>query len=135
MPLIPWRDEFAIGIPDVDHEHYELIQLINQLHDEIGIGADPAEIEAFLGEVYAKIEAHFALEESIMRAQRYDQFGVHKADHERLLDEIRDIMDAVTAGAVADYRSTLSDTVREWFVAHFQSHDARLHRALNVFRH
>ena len=28
-----------------------------------------------------------------MRERRYDQLIQHKADHERLLDEIRDIMD------------------------------------------
>ena len=29
MPLIEWQDEFKIGIPSIDHEHQELIALIN----------------------------------------------------------------------------------------------------------
>ena len=29
MPLIEWRDEFNTGVAEVDHEHQELIALIN----------------------------------------------------------------------------------------------------------
>ena len=31
MKLIEWRDKFQLGIPAVDHEHRELINLINEL--------------------------------------------------------------------------------------------------------
>lgn len=132
MALISWRSEFTIGIPDVDHEHYELIALINRMHDQLDDDPEVLEIEAFLGEVFAKIAAHFALEESVMRHRQYDQYHTHKAEHERLLDEIRDIMDSVALGSVADYGATLGETVRDWFVDHFQSHDARLHKKLGV---
>jgi hemerythrin-like metal-binding protein len=129
-PLIAWRKEFETGIPDVDHEHRELVDLINALHDQIKDGPDAERIQVFLGEVFAKIAAHFALEESIMRGRHYDEYEVHKTEHERLLDEIRDIMDAVTDGSLADYHNVLSETVRDWFVGHFQSKDVRLHKKL-----
>ncbi len=88
MALIEWRKEFETGVPDVDHEHRELVGLINDLHSEIGQGADAARIRDFLGEVFARIAAHFALEESIMRKHRYDEYEAHKQEHEHLLDEI-----------------------------------------------
>ena len=51
-------------------------------------------VSEVLGEIHARIAAHFALEEKIMREAHYDRFEAHKEDHEHLLDEIRDIMDA-----------------------------------------
>jgi hypothetical protein len=39
-----------------------------------------------------RISAHFALEEGHAGA-RLSEVGAHKADHELLLDDIRDIMD------------------------------------------
>ncbi len=36
MSLIAWREEFTIGLPDVDHEHRELIAMINALHESFG---------------------------------------------------------------------------------------------------
>ncbi len=128
MTLIEWRKEFETGIPDVDHEHRELVNLINGLHEHIASGADPVRVTEFLGEVFARIAAHFALEESIMRKHTYDEYEAHKAEHERLLDEIRDIMD----GATTEYANSLSTVVRDWFVNHFKSKDARLHKELGV---
>jgi hemerythrin-like metal-binding protein len=128
--LIEWRKEFETGVADVDHEHRELVDLINRLHGEMVAGASQAKVSDFLGEVFARIAAHFALEESIMRKHRYDEYAAHKAEHEALLDEIRDIMDAAHDGA--SYGEALSGTVRDWFVNHFKSKDARLHRKLGV---
>ena len=131
MALIEWRPEFETGIGEVDAEHRELVGLINALHQGIGEKADSETISAFLGEVFARIAAHFALEETVMRKHAYDEYAAHKAEHERLLDEIRDIMDAHEAGS-EDYGTVLSTKVRDWFVNHFKHKDARLHRILGV---
>jgi hemerythrin len=128
MPLIEWRQDFETGVPDVDHEHRELVDLINALGEQVEAGASRQQIQAFLGEVFARIAAHFALEESIMRKHGYDEYEAHKAEHEHLLDEIRDIMDESDSG----YGAELSTTVSAWFVDHFKSKDARLHRKLGV---
>jgi len=132
MSLIEWRKEFETGVPEVDHEHRELVDIINQLHEHMASGADRSHVTKFLGEVFAKIAAHFALEESIMRKHAYDEYEAHKAEHERLLDEIRDIMDAQQGKPSAAYGDRLSSAVRDWFVDHFKSKDARLHRKLGV---
>lgn len=130
MALIEWRDEFKVGVASVDHEHRELIALLNELHAGVEGSADKEPVSRFLGEVYARIAAHFALEEQVMRERRYDQLDDHKADHERLLDEIRDIMDRYEADDGYDYRDELSSHLRDWFTGHFKSKDARLHKML-----
>ncbi len=128
MALIEWRKEFETGIADVDHEHRELIDLINALHVQIEANASKTQIQEFLGEVFARISAHFALEETIMRKYGYDEYAGHKTEHEELLDQLRDIMDETEA----DYSGALSGVVRDWFVNHFKSKDARLHSKLGV---
>lgn len=132
MVLLKWRREFETGIADVDHEHRELVSLINRLHNKLDSVGSADEIGNFLGEVFARISAHFALEESIMRKHNYDEYAAHKSDHEKLLDEIRDIMDDFEAGEYASYNETLATVVCDWFVSHFKTKDARLHRLLGV---
>lgn len=132
MALLEWRTEFETGVADVDHEHRELVDLINALHDELGGKAPRENVGAFLGEVFAKISAHFALEESIMRKHAYDEYLEHKRDHEALLDDIRDIMDDFDAGKYTDYDKALANAVHDWFVDHFKTKDARLHKMLGV---
>ena len=129
MTLLAWRDDFRIGIEEVDHEHHELIDLINELHAALGGSRSGERVEGFLGEILSSISAHFALEEKIMRARRYDAFADHKADHERLLDDLRDLMDEHAGGAVLD-DDAFAARLAEWFSAHFRTQDARLHKFL-----
>lgn len=130
MALLDWKPEFATGIPPVDYEHRSLIDLLNALHDRLGAGRAADEVRGFLAEVHARIAAHFALEEKIMREAGYDAYAEHKADHERLLDDIRDIMDDYERGAYRDADAVLAERLRAWFGVHFATKDARLHRML-----
>lgn len=130
MALIDWKDEFAIGIAAVDYEHRELIRMINELHAQLAApGASADAVGAFLGEINARISAHFALEEKEMRDRHYDALVEHKRDHERLLDEIRDLMDQYEDDERFDERE-LARRLTDWFAIHFRTHDARLHRSL-----
>jgi len=129
MTYIEWRPEFATGIPDVDHEHRELIEWINRALAACGQTGDArATVTELLGEIYARIAAHFALEERVMKSSNYDQFALHKRDHERLLDELRDIMDdhEASSGAIGE---RLAARLTPWFSDHFRTQDARFHRA------
>jgi hemerythrin len=134
MALLQWKDKFSVGIEAVDHEHRELIELINRLHDEMSSHTGKAAIEAFFGDLFKAISAHFALEERFMHERKYDELVQHKCDHERLLDEIRDIMDDF---AEHDEVATdeLAMRLESWFGRHFETHDARLHKMLGAHLH
>jgi hemerythrin-like metal-binding protein len=129
MALIEWQDRYSVGIEAVDHEHREMIDLINRVHDELMAGTSEHTTVSLLGEVYRGISAHFALEERFMRERRYDQLAEHKAEHERLLDVLRDIMDHFEAEPERA-SGRLSDQLDKWFTVHFATHDARLHHRL-----
>ena len=83
MALIEWQEGYSLGIPEIDSEHRELIDLINEAWGPDDAERDRDWIEAFLGEVHARIGAHFALEEKAMRNMKYGEYFPHKADHER----------------------------------------------------
>jgi len=129
MSLIEWKPEYSVGNAVVDHEHRELIALINELHAAIRRQAGQNEVIEGLGEIYAQIAAHFALEEKIMRDAHYPAYGPHKNDHESLLDELSEIIDSVEAdGRYNEQR--LSTRLEHWFAEHFRTHDAKLHQRL-----
>ena len=126
-PILVWKSEYSLGIPDVDHEHQELFDLINELHARLFEPGSGTTVADFLGELFSKISSHFALEEKLMRDGRYAELPAHKADHERLLDEIRDLMDDYEDGGYVDLDRFAGDLER-WFSVHFSTHDAALHR-------
>ena len=127
MGLLQWENRYSVGIEAVDHEHRELVDLINRLHDKATVQGSKVAVLGFFGDLFKAISAHFALEERAMREARYSELGAHKQDHERLLDDLRDIMDS-DAGSEADARSeALGSALDAWFSVHFATFDARLH--------
>ena len=126
MSLIEWKDEFNLGIEEVDKEHRDLIGLINALHDSMSARDTRAEVAEDLSRIYDVVSAHFAHEEEYMRETRYMAYAEHKEDHEILLDDLRDIIEqAGSDHAYAEAR--LSADLEYWFSEHFRTHDARLH--------
>jgi len=132
MTLMQWRDDLRTGIASIDHEHEALIRQINELDQALSAGAGGASGGDLFGALYASVSAHFALEERLMRNHHYDQVAEHKAEHERLLDEIRDLMEAYDQGGDAVYDQAFAERLRNWFMIHFSSTDARLYRALGA---
>lgn len=126
-PQIHWRKEFETGEPAIDHEHKEMIDRINEF---LVIANEQPETELVLdhlGDIYAWISAHFALEEKIMREQHYAQYTAHKDDHEKLLDDLRDIMDEVERSGYAGIEEDIRDRMSNWFTRHFKTQDALWH--------
>lgn len=130
MALIEWQERFSIGIPAVDHEHRELIALLNELYDRLLQEQGDCPVVDFLGEVFAQISAHFALEEREMRDMGYDGYQAHKAEHEDLLEEIREIMDDYEEGMAEESVEDLGSQLENWFGNHFKTQDSRLHKFL-----
>ena len=130
MNLVEWRDDFKIGIEEVDFEHQELIELINESYNTAKAEDSTMDVMDFLGQIFSQISAHFALEEKVMRELKYDQYEDHKQDHERLLDSIRDIMDDYMEISSMD-EEKFGERLNKWFTQHFSTKDARLHKFLH----
>jgi hemerythrin-like metal-binding protein len=134
MSPIAWRPEFSVGNPAVDHEHRELVDLVNETAAAILDRKPDADIQRGFGDLLRAISAHFALEEQQMLAHGYDQREQHKADHERLLDDLRDIMDD-SGHSPDESADRLAKVLEAWFANHFSTHDSRLHHRLGPHDH
>jgi len=134
MALIEWRKEFCTGMPGVDYEHEMLIEQINSTYALVDGNADKESVIDSLGEIYGSISAHFALEEQMMLKHAYDHYEEHRADHERLLDDIRDISDDFETATELD-SNRFKQRLNDWFQTHFTTHDSRLHKLGNLPSH
>ena len=127
MTLIDWTAAMKVGVPEVDFEHEELIGVINALGDLLQKGASLEDIQKLLGEIHAQIESHFALEEKIMRDNAFGGYEAHKEDHDRLLEEIRDIMHDATYLTKNELHEQLAQRLNTWFTEHFRTLDRSFH--------
>ncbi len=126
MAILDWKDAYRTGSRSIDFEHQNLIVAINDLYEH-AVSGGRGSIAKALAEIHVLIEGHFALEEKIMRDQHYPAYIDHKKDHDRLLEEILDIMDDAE---IEDPNATgprLAERMGAWFGTHFATFDRDLH--------
>lgn len=91
-----WTGELSIGNRMIDSEHKKLHDTINGIAHSIA-----ARNVAALSEAFEQLEnclcAYAAIEERVAQAVNFD-FTEHRLAHQRMLDEVRRIRDALVAG-------------------------------------
>ena len=126
MALLDWAEDYRTGIDYVDREHRKLVDIINRISETLSAAESEKAVTDCLGQIYAEVSAHFALLEKLMRENDFAHYAAHKANHEKLLEEMRAMMDAYDNGVCNHCGETLDHCLRAWFRKQFQVEDARL---------
>ena len=82
--LIVWKPSFAIGIPVIDAEHKQLVELCNELYKAIMSNKNSERkdvVRIALKECADYVRTHFANEEKLMQVCGYKDFEAHKRTH------------------------------------------------------
>ena len=122
--LFVWSDGLSVGIQEIDEQHKELVNLLNQLHRAVGEKLGAAAARTVLDELVEYTQAHFMLEESLMRASNYPDFAAHHKSHEGLMSQVRELQDALDVGE-AEIGSDLLKFLKGWLVGHINESDKR----------
>lgn len=83
MAFMEWDNTFSTGIAEIDHQHMEIIALINQLCDGLKRGENKIRIEEILKKLINHSEIHFKTEEDLFEKYKYPQFLEHQVEHNR----------------------------------------------------
>ena len=124
--LFKWDDSFLIGIEELDHEHKVLIDDINRLHEELARHDEKSEIEECLGDIYARMQAHFALEEHVMKEHGYKYFDEHKREHNGLLDRYTEYMVQLLNDTDVSSSNHIEENLKHWVIKHIVTSDKKM---------
>ncbi len=124
MPLMHWSPNLSVGVEFMDTEHQQLMQLVNQLHDELTAGREGQVVPALEALLRATRE-HFENEERTMADAGYRHLEQHKRLHDALLDELEEFRDR-TADEDWQPGTELSDFLKDWLLEHILESDKHL---------
>jgi len=124
--LFKWDESFLIGIDELDHEHKVLIDDINRLHDELARHDQKSQIKKCLGDIYARMQAHFALEEHVMKEHDYKFFDEHKREHDEFLDSYTEQMLQILNDTSVSSDTPIEDTLKRWVMDHIITSDRKM---------
>ena len=89
--LIVWKPSFAIGIPVIDAEHKQLVELCNELYKAIMSNKNSERkdvVRIALKECADYVRTHFANEEKLMQVCGYKDFEAHKRTHAEFVKKV-----------------------------------------------
>lgn len=93
MDTFVWDRNFITGLPDVDRQHHELVDLFNELNRSLFHGHDTgaAELEAIFQRLLAYAAQHFADEEALMAEMGLDtrHQQAHQHLHQQFVAQVR----------------------------------------------
>lgn len=126
MPIIlEWSNQLATEHPLIDEQHQAMIAMINHLHICITEPMQRPEFSARLELLCNYAMEHFATEEQLMQQQNYPHLARHQAQHALLTQQAYALNQRFLGGDLP-LDSTVSESLREWFMDHIQGEDREL---------
>lgn len=115
----------SIGIEEIDGDHSKLINLFNILKHSIAEGADTVYLEAVLEELINCTIWHFSHEERLMLKYGYREYEEHRAEHQDLIDSVKQLQRKYTQNGKLDEKEDL-EFLKRWLTEHILVADNRL---------
>ncbi len=98
MPIITWKDEYSVGVAELDGHHKKLINMINELHLAMNSDRGQALIKAIISEMLDYAKMHFEIEEGYMRKCEYLGLLGHYREHENFVKKAEDLKQRSESG-------------------------------------
>lgn len=122
MDIINWKNEYSVGVAEMDGQHKKLITMINRLIADQNSLTDPKTIAELLTEMTDYAQVHFRAEEYLMAEYGYEHKSQHEKQHQTFMDETMafcaasDIGPNILSVALLEYLKT-------WLVNHILEED------------
>ncbi|MEI7811496.1 MAG: bacteriohemerythrin [Ignavibacteria bacterium] len=153
MHPINWSQKYSVGVNEIDTQHKQLIDYINELDNAMKAGQARESLNSIIQNLINYTKTHFALEEKY-----FDQFPLpgnikHKKEHEMFISTIMDFQTRFILGNSSASIETINSLrsqrkrpllalpssisieiinfLRNWFVHHICISDKKNYLVLN----
>jgi hemerythrin len=129
---IAWKDEYAIGVAEIDTQHRELMNRMAQLAEAI-LGEDGDAARQSLSFLADYVLSHFRTEEALMRRHHYPFADEHVRQHLTFTDNFGKLRGAVESGKYHPLYLTFRVQLLlvDWMINHTAQTDRHLARFLH----
>ena len=121
MTNVVWLDKYNTGIAEIDTQHIQIVDYLNQLNDA-RLSGSPKKVKDVIDGIVDYTMSHFAFEEALMEQAEYPFLGPHKSIHETFIKRVEKFQDRFKAGE--DIASECYDILKRWLVNHIQRDDS-----------
>ncbi len=123
-------EKFQTGVPEMDSEHQQLVDLINRMYTIFQKRGEDSEILAVLNDLLKYDANHFASEERYMEQHHTPDLEEHKRIHADLINQAVDIKQKLETGQAGVSMETFK-FLQNWLMGHIAGVDVKDYGAIN----
>ena len=128
---LKWRDDFAVGVKEIDDQHKELFNRINSLLEAMTQGKGQQVMDETFKFLQNYTRDHFRNEERLMTQYKYPEIDDHKSKHEAYTKQIKEMQSKVQAQQVsAAFTIEVQRFLTNWWTNHINNVDKKLGKFL-----
>ncbi|MBF0562934.1 MAG: bacteriohemerythrin [Alphaproteobacteria bacterium] len=120
--VMTWTEAMSVGSPELDQEHRQLVDLINQVaswNPEV----DSIILESMLDEMVTFLGEHFQHEEDLMRLAGYPGLEQHRANHVLVMAQVQGVRRRFTEGFILGAAEQMQTLIALWLHKHVVEDD------------
>lgn len=119
-----WKDEYSVGIREIDDQHKYFIELLNDLYNAISANKGRQELKDLFEKLSDYAERHFATEEEYFDKFNYEGAAEHKLKHQEMRDEIKKIKNQESGNEI-DFYGNIVYFLKGWLEDHLEKMDQK----------
>lgn len=124
METISWKNEWSVGVDQLDMQHRKLLDMINRLIAEQKTLTDQETVAQLLTEMMDYAQEHFRAEEYLMAEYSYDRKELQEKQHQAFIDKTNSFCSATEIGPNI-LSNALLDYLSGWLVTHILEEDMK----------
>lgn len=125
MEKVRWIESMSIGVPEIDRQHKELLELVNKTWETAQKPGAETEAGIVLRRLCDYVIEHFAAEEALMDPEAYAHYDRHVQEHIEGSMKALDFLEAYSEGHHVRLEEFLEFAVA-WVKHHIQETDKTL---------
>ena len=125
-PIACWQQEYVTGNLQVDTQHQQIFEIVNDLHDAVVTGKHFSVTQELFGYLANHTIEHFQTEEALMMAVDYPDYDRHKQTHEHLLSKVDNLLLKFRDRDTTVITTEITQFLVEWLAHHIKGEDRKM---------
>ena len=127
MAFFDWKDEYSVGIAQIDTQHKKLVSLLNDLYGAMKEGKGNEILDQVLKGLVDYTKTHFATEENLMKMHKFPGYEDHKKKHEAMAGHVLGLYEKLKQDKKFNTLE-IANYLKDWLKNHILGTD-KLYRA------
>jgi len=131
MTNFEWKNDYRVGIAEIDDQHKVLVGFLNESYEAMRAGKGKDTLDSVLKNLVQYTKIHFATEEKLMKMHKFPDYEVHKQKHEKMTARVMELKHQFDSGQISS-PIQITNFLKDWLSKHIMGTDKAYGPFLNA---